>query len=193
MADAGKGCVLFVDLQEGLVETARTLAPAGLRRGARVLADVARALDMPCFASVVPVGPSAPPPLIAELREVLDGAHVGARSSFGAAGHPGLAAARGADATGPLLVAGILTEGAVLRTVLDARRAGWAVQVVLDASAGLSARTEDAAIRRIEAAGATTTSIVSLAATAPLDLGDARGRTVMGLLRSLLGGAAAPA
>lgn len=174
--------VLLVDLQEGLVEGARTQTPGELRRGARALADVARALALPLRAAVIPGGPAGAPPLITELA----GTEVEPpRHTFGA-----LADARtarwAADAgPGGLVLAGIAIEGAVFATALDARARGQAVQVVLDASAGLSRRTEEAAIRRLEAAGATTTSLASLVATAGLSLQTPQGFAVLTALRRL--------
>ena len=62
-----------------------------------------------------------------------------------------------------LFLAGVAMEGAILHTALAARRQGLGVSVALDACSGLSRRTEDAAIRQMEAAGVVTTSVASLA------------------------------
>ena len=50
----------------------------------------------------------------------------------------------------------------MLRAALSALESDYRVQVPVDACGGLSARTEDAALRQIEAAGGVTTSVVSL-------------------------------
>ena len=49
--------------------------------------------------------------------------------------------------------AGCATEAVVLRAALSALERGYRVQVPVDARGGLSARTENAALRQIEAAG----------------------------------------
>lgn len=77
-------------------------------------------------------------------------------------------------------------EGAILHTALAARRHSMAVSVAIDACSGLSRRTEDAAIRQMEAAGVVTTSVASLA-TGWLDTASPeQGMAVLQELRRLL-------
>ncbi|MBQ0826654.1 isochorismatase family protein [Streptomyces tagetis] len=68
-----------------------------------------------------------------------------------------------------LVIGGIATDGCVLQTVLGGLRAGYRVHVVVDASAGLSAETHDAAIQRMVQAGAVPVTWFSLAAEFQLD------------------------
>ncbi|MEJ1935685.1 isochorismatase family protein, partial [Nostoc sp. NIES-2111] len=153
--------------------------------GVRALAQLARALALPSFASVIPAGPNGAPPLIAEISEELPGIGVDIRQTFGAFGS--LKAQWPEPAESPIvIVAGVLTESAVLRTVLEARGGGCDVHVVLDACAGLSERTEAAAIRQIEAQGGVTTSLASLAAGFVQDLSLPAGREVLSILRGVL-------
>lgn len=178
------GRVLFVDLQEGLIDAVRTQDAGSVRRGASAMADIAGTLGLPCCISGVPAAGGAAP-MINELRVHPAVPDLTVRRSFGALGD--MAVRDWAiTAEGPLLLAGIVTEGAVLATVLEARELGLVVEVMLDACSGLSPRTEDAAIRQIEAAGARTTSIVSWVARRRPDFGDPAGKAVMASLGRLL-------
>ncbi|MEU6408021.1 isochorismatase family protein [Microbispora sp. NPDC046933] len=69
-----------------------------------------------------------------------------------------------------LVIRGVTTEVVVLRTALDALAHGLDVQVLVDACGGIAARTEDAALRQIEAAGGVVTSVAGFAA----DMGGVR-------------------
>jgi len=68
----------------------------------------------------------------------------------------------GAAGRRTLVVSGFATEVVVLHAVRAAISAGCDVLVPVDACGGMSARTEDAAFRQIEAAGGVTTSLVGL-------------------------------
>jgi nicotinamidase-related amidase len=62
-----------------------------------------------------------------------------------------------------LVIACFATEVVVFHTARDAIKAGYKVQVPVDACGGMSTRTEEAIFRRIEAAGGVTTCVVTLA------------------------------
>jgi nicotinamidase-related amidase len=81
-----------------------------------------------------------------------------------------------------LILAGVATEGAVLATALQALNLGLRVSVVVDACAGLSRRAEDSAIRELEAAGARTTSITALLASADIDFATPTGIAILACL-----------
>ncbi|MBI1404231.1 MAG: isochorismatase family protein [Porphyrobacter sp.] len=178
--------ILFVDLQEGLVETVRTQPPWELRRSAGVLFEIAQTLDLPSVASTIPAGPASRPPLISELATLMNLDAIHTRRSFSALDHEKTATWAASCASGVLLIAGIVTEGAVLATALDACERGWPVHVVIDVCAGLSRRTEEAAIRQIEEAGGVITSIVALVATGGLDLAGATDGKILAKVQQLL-------
>jgi hypothetical protein len=69
---------------------------------------------------------------------------------------------------------------AVVKTCADYR-----VQVPVDACGGLSARTDDAALRQIEAAGGVTTSVVSLATAMAPDFAQEPGRNTFAAMEAL--------
>lgn len=176
--------VLFLDLQEGLIESARTQTQEELRTGVRVLANAARVLGLPVRASVIPTGPAGAPPLIAEIADVDTGPF---RWSFGALSEPETAAWADEARDGSLILAGVATEGAVLATALQALNLGLRVSVVVDACAGLSRRAEDSAIRELEAAGARTTSITALLASADIDFATPTGIAILACLYQMIG------
>lgn len=177
--------VLFVDLQEGLVETGHTQKPEQLRRGAHVTAQIAKALSLPCYASGIPLGPQGAPPLIGEVQDVFPDLEMSIRRTFGfevpASGNDSVFADRSR-----ILLGGVLTEAAVLKTALNLKRAGLEVSLIVEACAGLSDRSEAAALSQLEAAGVQVTSIISLGAEQVDDLTSPSGSAVMGALRSLL-------
>lgn len=87
-----------------------------------------------------------------------------------------------------LILAGVASEIVVQRTALDALAAGFAVQVAVDCCGGVSARTEDAAWRRILAAGGVTTSVVTFAAELAGDFTTETGGKTLALMYACMGG-----
>jgi len=63
---------------------------------------------------------------------------------------------------------------------------GLHVEVVIDACSGVSARTEDAALRRLVQAGVTTTSVASVGAQLAGDLSQAKGGQALGILYEMM-------
>jgi nicotinamidase-related amidase len=87
-----------------------------------------------------------------------------------------------------LVLSGVASEIVVQRTALDALAAGYQVQVAVDASGGINARTEDAAWRRIIAAGGVTTSVTTFAAELAGDFRTDLGGATLGLVYETFGG-----
>ena len=88
---------------------------------------------------------------------------------------------------GTLLAAGVATEVAVQRLCLSASRLGLTAYVVIDACAGLSARTEDAALRRLSAEGVQPVSIACLAGELAGDFASAQGQAARDVLCEMVG------
>jgi hypothetical protein len=84
-----------------------------------------------------------------------------------------------------LVIAGFAMEAVVLDAALSALESGYRVQVPVDACGGMSARTEDAALRQIEAAGGKTTSVVSLVTAMAPDFAREPGRNTFAALQAL--------
>ena len=87
-----------------------------------------------------------------------------------------------------LILAGVASEIVVQRTALDALAAGYTVQVAVDACGGISARTEDAAWRRIVQAGGVTTSVTTFAAELAGDFTTEAGGKTLGIMYETISG-----
>ncbi len=87
-----------------------------------------------------------------------------------------------------LILAGVASEIVVQRTALDALAAGYGALVAVDACGGVDPRTEDAAFRRITAAGGATTSAITFAAELAGDFTTDLGGATLGIMYALLGG-----
>lgn len=149
--------VLLVDEQAGLAFAAGSQDRQVLRSNAVALARTAVAFHIPIVvstsASKVYSGPLMPP-----LRAVLPDVAPIERRSMNL--WEDAAARNAVVATGrkTLVVAGLLTEACVSFPVLSALADGYRVFVVADACGGLSVASHEAALRRLEQAGAVLTS-----------------------------------
>lgn len=155
--------VLFADLQPTLVTGSRSVTPAALASGARVLAHIARLANVPTTFSVVQAD-GKPGVLIPELLPYANQDAVFHRLEASTFADPELTRMLASHRRKVLVVSGFATEVAVLESALGAIDAGYTVHVPVDAIGGRSFRTEAAALRQMEIAGAVPTSIASLAA-----------------------------
>lgn len=177
--------ILFADLQPALVAGSRTVSPEALTRSAGVLAEVASILGIPMLFSVVPEG-NAAPSLLPVLQPYATEANTLRRTLAGPFMDPPTATALGAHGRRTLIVAGFAAEVVVLQATLDAIGAGYEVQCAVDAIGGLSERTEAAALRHAELAGAVPTSVLSLTTRLTPDFFRAPGSKTFAALRPLL-------
>lgn len=149
--------LVLVDEQAGLAFAVGSADRQLLRSNTVGLARTARAFDIPIIvstsASKVYSGPLMPP-----LRAALPGIEPIERRSMNLWEDD--AARNAVIATGRpvLIVAGLLTEACVSFPVLSALANGYEVHVVADACGGLTPASHDAALRRMEKAGAVMTS-----------------------------------
>ena len=153
--------LLLCDLQPQIVARSKTIEPGALGKSAGVLLEIARLFSLPTTLSVVPEGDQAPE-LISELRGsgfAQEKLRVSVSPFWDEATKTLLAQSK----RKVLIIGGFATEAVVLHAVLDARAEGYEVLVPVDACGGMSERTERAVLRQIEAAGADTTSVVSIA------------------------------
>ena len=160
--DPAQCLILFADLQDGIVQLARTVEQPRLRQGVSALARLASAYGIPVVVTTAP-GSGGPPQVIPEITAVFGGLPLHTRSTTDSFLDPGSRAAIEGAGRRTLLVSGVATEIIVQHTCLSARALGFDVQIVVDACGGLSTRTEDAALARMLHAGVVTSSLVSLA------------------------------
>ena len=177
--------ILFADLQDGIVGHSATTDEPSLRRSAGALAAFAQALSIPCVASVVPFGTDDPQPIV-EIAAALPRLPVIARAGPSVFAHAPTRDAIAATGRKTLVVAGVASEVVVLHAALAARAAGLDVHVLLDASGGFSPRTEAAALREMERAGAVSSSVASFTTRLAEDFSTAEGQAAMAALMSLM-------
>jgi hypothetical protein len=175
--------LLLCDLQPEIVARSKTIDPDVLSKSAGVLMEVAKLFSLPTTLSVVPEGDKAPE-LISELR---GGGF--AQEKLRASASPfldeGTNNLLGRSRRKVLIIGGFATEAVVLHAVLDARAQGYEVLVPVDVCGGLSERTEQAALRQIIAAGAITTSVVSIATKLAPDFTTELGKDLFNIVQRL--------
>lgn len=175
--------LLFLDLQEEIVKNSRTRTVAQLDLAASGLAKLAALHKIPAFLSAVPPGGA----FFASVTSALTDVAPRMRMQTSAFADAGLVDALKASGRQALILAGVATEIVVQRTALDALAAGYAVFVAVDACGGVDPRTEEAAFRRITAAGGATTSAITFAAEMAGDFATEVGGATLGIMYAMLG------
>jgi nicotinamidase-related amidase len=176
--------ILFLDLQEEIVKVSRTRAVPQIELAASGLAKLAALHKIPAFLSAVPPGGA----FFASVTSLLPGHPPRMRTQTSAFSDGGLVKAVKASGRKALILSGVASEIVVQRTALDALAAGYVAFVAVDACGGVDPRTEDAAFRRITAAGGATTSAITFAAETAGDFTTETGGATLGIMYSMLGG-----
>lgn len=121
-------------------------------------------------------------PLYPKLTEVLSDHPVVVRGGmFNAFLFPGFVESVAATERKNLVVAGLMTEGCVLQTVLGGVRAGYNVYVAVDTCGGQSKESHDAAIQRMLGAGVVPVTSFALASEFQVDQSRPDGAKFFGL------------
>ena len=176
--------VLFLDLQEEIVKNSRTLAIDRLRRSAGTLAKLTALHKLPVFISAVPPGGA----FFSNVLTPLGNPAPRLRTHTTAFADEGLVAGLRDSGCRVLVLSGVASEIVVQRTALDALAAGYEVHVAVDACGGVDTRTEEAAWRRITAAGGAINSVTTFAAELAGDFTSEAGGATLGLMYENLGG-----
>lgn len=175
--------VLFLDLQEGTILGEKTVGRQRLRKTAGALAKLCALHGLPAFlSSIAPAGP-----YIKHVLSPLEHPPLRPRTFTTAFADETLVADVAASGRKVLLLSGVASEIVVLRTALDALAAGYDVQIAVDACGGFSERTEAAAWSRATAAGATLTSVITVAAELTGDFTSEIGSRTMPILYEAAG------
>jgi Isochorismatase family len=184
MLDSADVQLLFADLQDFIVDRAQTNSHTAVRTSARTLATIGTTLELPAVLSIVP-GPDGPDP-ITELTELLPDAAVHVRKPGPCCwDDPGARNAVLTHGRGVIVLCGVFTEIVVLHTALDALADGYRVHIPIDVCGGITARGEDATLRRLEAAGAQITTVPSLAGDLLRDFTTPNGSTILAALHTI--------
>lgn len=179
--DAADAMVVLSDLQPQIVARGtRTTSEYGLLRAVSILVEAAGVLAMPVFSSVVPWGAGGASETIGELK----GVPSLARSTVGVFECENSRRAIEGHGRSVVAIGGVSSEVAVLHASLGALRAGHTVHVLTDVCGGFTERTENAAFRQMEAAGATMSSVASFLTSVMPSITDTRaGAVFAGLSR----------
>jgi hypothetical protein len=153
--------VLFAHLQPAIVANSGVLSPKLIEAGAAALAEAAAILELPMLFSLVPRddGDAAP---LAKLAPYAKDDNSFVRRVASPFMDEQFVAALAATGRRTLVIAGYSTEAITLFTALDALAAGYRVIIALDAGGARCSRTEAAALRRIERAGAIASSVIGV-------------------------------
>ncbi len=154
--------LIIADIQDGIVNLPLTVPEHELRNTAQGLARLAELYDIPTFAMMIPKQWNAAPKLIDEICQARTTIRAFGRTSPDSFDNVEFADAVAATGRRTLIICGVATEVVLQRLVLGGLAKGYAVQYVVDACAGLSHRSEQAAWRRMEGAGAVPTSVFAL-------------------------------
>jgi nicotinamidase-related amidase len=185
---ASDALLLLADLQAGIADLPLTVPQASLKRGVAALVKLAGIFEIPTLITVAPGVDGAPSPLISEAEAARQAGQRFVRTTPNAFNDAELRAAIESSGRRTLLVSGVATEVAVELPCLTAAAEGYEVHVVVDACAGISPRSEDAALRRMTQAGVRITSVPTLIGELAGDFTQPKGGQAIGVLFELAGG-----
>jgi len=155
---ADESVLLVVDVQDKLLKAVPTAAD--LVRNAGFLLDVANLLGVPSLATEQypkGLGPTTEA-ILARLKS-----KVMIKTAFSCCGAEGFLTEVRSFNRGTVVVVGMESHVCVLQTVLDLLEAGFAVHLPIDAVASRSGLDKDAALRRLDKAGAVLTTVETVA------------------------------
>lgn len=170
--------VLFADLQRGIVEGAQTNSEGHVARGAKALATIAKVLALPALTLGVPL-PTPKPHILSEITDVLPDAPLHVRHSVRALHHAETREWLVAQSRRTIWLCGVASEIVIHHAALDALAEGCRLQVLTDATGGLTERGEAATFRAIERAGGEVLSLPTAATAVAGDFTTEQGRAVM--------------
>ena len=174
--------VLFADLQTGIVELSQTNPLDRLKRGVLALAKLAKLLSIPAVVSGVRGEDGNATKMIPQIADGLGDLPTHHRTTCDSFLNEEIVSVIQSTGRKTLLISGVATELAVQLPALTASDQGYKVFVVLDASGGMSERTEQAALQRMAKAGVTTVSVMTLAGELAGDFRQPTAQQAIGIL-----------
>ena len=162
LLDPADSLILLLDHQAGLFQTVKDVPVDDLRRNVEMIARLATLLAIPVITTASePNGPNGP--LIPEIAQYAPQAtYVGRKGEVNAWDNEDFVKAVAATGRRTLVMAGVWTSVCVTFPALDAIQEGYEVYVPVDAVGGTSLAAHEAALRRIEQAGAKLISRVQM-------------------------------
>jgi nicotinamidase-related amidase len=180
--------VLFADLQQGIIELTHTLPIDRLRKGVKGLAQLAKIFGLPIIVSAVAGEDGSPAKITPEIEEAYGKYSIHHRTTANSLLNEEIVAAVRRSGRRTLLISGVATELAVQLPATTAAEHGIRAVLVLDACGGISERTEQAALTRISQAGATTTSVMTLAGELAGDFRQPTAQAAIGVVFAMAAG-----
>ncbi|GAB7551195.1 isochorismatase family protein [Novosphingobium sp. 11B] len=178
--------IVFAHLQPAIVRNSGTISPKMIEAGALALAEAAAVLDIPMLFSLVPRegGDSSPLPALAPYVHDENSFVHRVASPFM---DEDFVAALSKTGRRTLVLAGYSTEAIIVFASLDAIAAGYKVVVALDAGGARGTRIEEAALRRIERAGAVSSSVIGVVMGCAPEFGKSPDSEAFAAVQKLLG------
>jgi nicotinamidase-related amidase len=176
--------MLLIDHQVGTMGWTHSHDLNLVKQNALKLARIAQAVGMPVVLTSS-MEDHAQGPLLPELAQLLPeafAARIKRPGIVNAMHHEGFNQAVKATGRRKLIVAGITTEICVTFPVLQMLDEGYEVQVSADASASWSKYGDDLALRRMEKAGATITTVDQIISELAIDWTSPNGQKLMAIL-----------
>ncbi|MDR0907589.1 MAG: hydrolase [Rikenellaceae bacterium] len=155
--------LVVIDYQPTQVGSINSMSRARLINNIVTLAKMARGYGLPIVLSTVNVATHRNGETIKVLRDVLDGIPSLDRTSINAWEDRDFVEAVKATGRRKLLMAALWTEACLTFPSLDAISESFEIYPVVDAVGGTSVEAHEAALRRVEQAGAHLTSVAQLA------------------------------
>ncbi len=180
--------VLFADLQAGIADLPLTVPYARLQKGVLALSRLAHLFGMPAIVSAVKGQDGSPAQIMPEIAQGLGELPIYYRTTADSFENQAIKQAVEATGRKTILIAGAATEVAVQLPALSGSDLGYRVFIVIDAVAGISGRTEDAALRRIVQVGASTVSIATLSGELAGDFSQPTAQKAIGILFDMVSG-----
>ncbi|HYD60810.1 MAG TPA: isochorismate family cysteine hydrolase YcaC [Noviherbaspirillum sp.] len=146
--------LLLVDHQAGLLSLVRDFVPDEFNNNVLAVAHLGKYFNLPTIMTTsFENGPNGP--IMPELRETFpDAAFIPRPGQINAWDNADFVGAVKATGRKQLLIAGVVTEVCVAFPALSALQEGYEVFVITDASGTFNATTRQAALMRMQAAGA---------------------------------------
>ncbi|MFD1484477.1 hydrolase [Lacticaseibacillus baoqingensis] len=155
--------LLVIDYQPTQIQSIRSIDHPTLIQNIQMTVKLAQAYAVPIVLSTVNVASGRNQDTIPQLKELMPNVPTYDRSTINAWQDKDFVAAVEATRRQHLVMAALWTEACLTFPALDALRAGYDVYPVVDAVGGTSTVAHDAALRRIEQAGAEPVSNAQLA------------------------------
>jgi nicotinamidase-related amidase len=154
--------LLVIDYQPTQINSIKSMGHEQLVANLVAVAKTAKTYGLPIVLSSVNVKSGVNKPTVAPILDALGNAEAFDRSTINA--WEDVEFRRAVEATGrrKLIIAALWTEACLLFPSLDVMRLGYEVFVPVDAVGGTSVLAHEAALRRVEQAGAQFTTIPAL-------------------------------